>query len=44
MVDPIADVADAVAQLEAMTCRQLMGITGCRRKLAKRHLIAMALA
>lgn len=31
-------------QLETMTCRQLMALTGTRRKLAKRHLIELALA
>lgn len=31
-------------QLEAMTCRQLMAITGTRRKLAKRQLVELALA
>ena len=32
------------AELEQLTCRQLMAITGTRRKLAKRHLIELALA
>lgn len=44
MADPIADVVEAVARLEALTCRELRELTGCRRKLAKRQLIAMALA
>ena len=43
-VDPTADVAEAVAQLQAMTHRQLMAVTGCRRKIAKRQLIALAIA
>jgi hypothetical protein len=32
------------AELEAMTCRQLIALTGTRRKLAKRQLIELALA
>lgn len=32
------------AELEAMTCRQLMALTGTRRKLAKRQLLELALA
>jgi hypothetical protein len=32
------------AELEQLTCRQLMAITGTRRKLAKRHLVELALA
>ena len=43
-VDPTADVAEAVAQLQAMTHRQLMAVTGCRRKIAKHQLIALAIA
>ena len=43
-VDPTADVAEAVAQLQAMTHRQLMAVTGCRRKVAKHQLIALAIA
>lgn len=31
-------------QLEALTVRELQMVTGCRRKLAKRQLIALALA
>jgi hypothetical protein len=31
-------------ELERLTCRQLMVITGTRRKLAKRHLVELALA
>lgn len=31
-------------QLETMTCRQLMALTGTRRKLAKRQLVELALA
>ena len=44
---PVAAVPARVAvrqQLEAMTCRQLRELTGIRRKLAKRELIALALA
>lgn len=33
-----------IAELEAMTCRQLMALTGTRRKLAKRQLVELALA
>jgi hypothetical protein len=32
------------AELEQLTCRQLMALTNTRRKLAKRHLIELALA
>jgi hypothetical protein len=32
------------ADLEQLTCRQLMALTNTRRKLAKRHLIELALA
>jgi hypothetical protein len=32
------------ADLEAMTCRQLMALTGTRRKLGKRQLLELALA
>lgn len=41
VVHPLAVMA---ADLEAMTTRQLQQLTGCRRRLAKRQLIALALA
>lgn len=34
----------SIAELEALSCRQLMALSGTRRKLAKRHLIAMVVA
>lgn len=41
MAHPLAELA---VELEAMSCRQLQQLTGCRRKAAKRQLIALALA
>lgn len=42
---PIAHpLADLAAQLEALTVRELMAMTGSRRKLSKARLVALALA
>jgi hypothetical protein len=40
-VHPLAELA---IELEAMTCKQLRELTGCKRKLRKAELVAMALA
>lgn len=41
VMHPLVELAE---QLEALTVRELQVVTGCRRKLAKRQLIALALA
>jgi hypothetical protein len=44
-VPPVAHpMANLAADLEALTCRDLMALTGCRRKIRKAELIALALA
>lgn len=40
-IHPLAKLA---IELEAMTCKQLRELTGCKRKLRKAELVAMALA
>lgn len=40
-VHPMALIA---GDMESLTCRQLQALTGCRRKVRKAHLIALAVA
>lgn len=44
MIAPVVARINVRQQLESMTCRQLMELTGIRRKVAKAKLIELALA